>query len=160
MAHERNVLIVERSTYARSGLRNAFINANTHVVSSFASAASLLADKRIDAVLLEFSTDPETVSFCKTLSALSVPRIFTSEWAAAIHIARKDNREVVAPIHNLVADQIRQAARQSAKLNRIPFPSEVDHVEDTEQTEADACRGSRAAKGNVGEISDWSNANR
>ena len=108
--HERNVLIIDRSNYARFDLRHAFINANTHVVSSFASAASLLANKRIDAVLLEFSTDPETVSFCKTLSALSVPCIFTGEWAAAIHIARKDNREVVAPIHNLVADQIEQPA--------------------------------------------------
>ena len=110
MAHERNVLIVERSTYARSYLRNAFINANTHVVSSFAQAASLLADKRIDAVLLEFSTDPETVPFCKTLSALSVPRIFTGDWGAAIHIAGEDNREDVTPIHNFVADQIGQPA--------------------------------------------------
>ena len=104
--NDRTILIVDRTNSLGVNLRNAFMKtgANTHVVGSFAAAAKLLESKRIDAVLVEFSTDSDTVAFCKTLSGRSVPCIFTCEPLPRYMPARKEMLDVVTAIRNVVAD--------------------------------------------------------
>ena len=112
LLNDLNVLIVDRSDYAGFDLRNAFVKAgaNTHVVSNFASATKLLTNKKIDAVLVEFSTDPDTVMFCKMASELAVPCVFTCEPPPRYAAARKDKPQVVAAIQTILADHLEETA--------------------------------------------------
>ena len=92
-----SVLIVDRSNDTAFDLRRAFVNAgvNTHVVGGFASAQTMIDNKHIDAVLVEFSLDADTVAFCNALSLRSIPRFFTCKPPT-----RPDVVEGIAPLHS------------------------------------------------------------
>ena len=97
-----HVLIVDRSDYSGFELRNSFMKAgaNTHVVSSFASAAKLVRNTKIDVALVEYSTDSETIAFLRTLSELNIPCVFTSEPTARYTRPRKS--EMVAAVQDVL----------------------------------------------------------
>jgi hypothetical protein len=113
--HNLNVLVVDRFDYTGCALRDAFIKAgaNTHVVGSLAAAHLLLETKHLDAVIVEFSTDPETVQFCKTLSELSLPCIFTYEPPYRYDDARKKGGKLV--------DAIRKVLENSVQMTPVGF---------------------------------------
>jgi hypothetical protein len=100
------VLIVDLSRLDGSELRRMFVNAcaATHVAETYAAARKLVESTKIDAVLLPFSTDAETISFCKMLSQKSIPRIFTSEPPPRCS-KRRAMSEVVIAIHAVLAQR-------------------------------------------------------
>lgn len=81
---KRTALIVDRTNQNGFELRTAFLNggADTHVVSSFAAANLLVQNKRIDVVVMEFAADPKTLTFCQTLTGLSVRYVFACQTPA------------------------------------------------------------------------------
>ena len=110
--HERSVLIVDRSNGAGVDIRRAFLKAGAaaHVVSSFAAAGNLLENKRIDAVLLDFGIDVETVAFCQTLSDLSVPYFFIGESPPESLPCTEGRQNFVATIRSVAAEDIGTSA--------------------------------------------------
>lgn len=76
-----SILIVDPNGEAAFGLRQSFIaaGAKAHVVESLAFAERLLDAKNIDAVVLPYSQDPQTIGFCRMLSVRNIPSVFTSE---------------------------------------------------------------------------------
>jgi hypothetical protein len=75
------ILIVDPNGEAAFALRQSFIAAGskTHVVESLTLAERFLASKAIDAVVLPYSQDPQTIGFCRMLAAREIPSVFTSE---------------------------------------------------------------------------------
>lgn len=76
-----SVLIVDSDGEAAFGLRQSFVaaGAKAHVVANLAAAERLLEAKSIDAVVLPYSQDPQTVDFCRMLGVRNIPSVFTSE---------------------------------------------------------------------------------
>jgi len=73
------VVIVDRSSHWGFNLRERLVSsgAHVHVVNSFASALRFARTKRIDAVVVEFDSDVNTIGFCKTLAELKIPYVFS-----------------------------------------------------------------------------------
>lgn len=102
---ELSILIVDPKGDAAFGLRQSFIaaGAKAHVVESLAFAERLLDAKSIDAVVLPYSQDPQTVAFCRMLAARSIPSVFTSEPPARYPTRRQMSGAIIA-VKGLVAE--------------------------------------------------------
>jgi hypothetical protein len=103
-----NVVIVERVDAGVFQLCIAFnkAGAQTHIVASLPSALQVVKSQKIDAVLIKFSRDPDTIAFCKSLSELSIPYVFTSEPMARYAVASRDVPDIVKEIKHLIVDQV------------------------------------------------------
>jgi hypothetical protein len=101
-----NVLVVDLSGLEDSDLRKIFANAcaKTHVASSYATAIKLFQSTQIDAALLKFSDDEETVAFCKTLSEMNIPFVFASE-PPPRYPTRKPKSEAILAIQSMLVQQ-------------------------------------------------------
>ena len=75
------VLIVDPSEQTGAEYRKSFVNAgaDAHVVKNFSAAEKLVETKKIDAALVHYAKDVETVSFCRLLYLKNIPCIFTAE---------------------------------------------------------------------------------
>ena len=75
------VLIVDPSEQTGAEYRKSFIDAgaDAHVVRTFSVAEKLVENKNIDAALVHYAEDAETVSFCRLLYLKNIPCIFTAE---------------------------------------------------------------------------------
>jgi hypothetical protein len=100
-----SILIVDPDGEAAFALRQSFISAGakTHVVQSFALAERFLTSKTIDAVVLPYSQDPQTVGFCRMLSAHEIPSVFTSEPPARYPTRRQMSNAILA-VKGLIAE--------------------------------------------------------
>jgi len=107
-----SVLIIDPNGEAAFELRQSFIAAGaaTHVVATFASAEKLLDSKTIDAVILPYSQDPETVAFCRTISERNIPPVFTSEPPPRYSAKRRMSSAIIA-VKGLIAEQGEQTYR-------------------------------------------------
>jgi hypothetical protein len=101
-----NVLIVDLSGLDGSELRKMFINACaiTHVAESYATATTLIENTKIDAVLMPFATDGQTITFSKALSEKNIPCIFTSE-PPPRYSNRRPMSEAIVAIQAVLAQQ-------------------------------------------------------
>ncbi len=104
--HDLSVLIVDPNGEVAFELRQSFIavGARTHVVASFALAEKLLGVKTIDAVVLPYSQDPETISFCRLIAERNIPSVFTSEPPPRYQTSRQMSRAIIA-VKGLIAEQ-------------------------------------------------------
>ena len=109
------LLIVDPSEQMGFSLRKSFVDAgaNTHVVSNFAVAEKLVETKKIDAALVHFSTDADTVAFCKLLSAKNIPCIFTSE-PPPRYSKRRPMSEAIVAIQAVLAEQPQRVSSRVA----------------------------------------------
>jgi hypothetical protein len=96
--NELSILIVDPKGDAAFGLRQSFVaaGAKAHVVESLAFAEKLLNVKSIDAVVLPYSQDPETIAFCRLLAARAIPSVFTSEPPARYPTRRQMSGAIIA----------------------------------------------------------------
>jgi hypothetical protein len=106
---ELSVLIVDPNGEVAFELRQSFISAGakTHVVASFALAEKLLDVKAIDAVVLPYSRDPDTISFCRMITERNIPSVFTSE-PPARYPTRKQMSHAIIAVKGLIAQQGQQ----------------------------------------------------
>ncbi|WP_045835965.1 hypothetical protein [Hyphomicrobium sp. 99] len=107
-----SVLIVDANGESAFDLRQSFTNAGatTHVVSNFVSAEKLLESKTIDAVVLPYSQDPETVAFCRVITERNIPPVFTSEPPPRYPVKRRMSSAIIA-VKGLIAEQGAQRYR-------------------------------------------------
>ncbi|MFT3731076.1 MAG: hypothetical protein QM780_06565 [Hyphomicrobium sp.] len=100
-----SILIVDPNGEAAFGLRQSFIaaGAKAHVVESLAFAERLLEAKTIDAVVLPYSQDPLTVSFCRSLAMRNIPSVFTSEPPARYPTRNRLSGAIIA-VKGLIAE--------------------------------------------------------
>ncbi len=110
-----NVVIVDPDNYGGYELRSSFVGAGatTHVVRTLSAATQLVECKKIDAAIVEFSTDRETADFCNTLAELSIPCIYTSEPPGSER-PRRNSRSSRSDIVSAIRDVLAQHAGQSA----------------------------------------------
>lgn len=93
-----SVLIVDPDGEAAFGLRQSFVaaGAKAHVVESLTFAERLLDAKNMDAVVLPYSQDPQTIGFCRMLSERNIPAVFTSEPPARYPTRRQLSGAIIA----------------------------------------------------------------
>jgi hypothetical protein len=93
-----SILIVDPNGEAAFGLRQSFIaaGAKAHVVENFAFAERLLNAKIVDAVVLPYAQNPETVAFCRMLANRNIPSVFTSEPPARYPTHRRMSGAIIA----------------------------------------------------------------
>ena len=110
-----NVLIVDPSGHTGFELRKSFVNAgaNTHVVGNFTAAEKFVETKKVDAALVHFSTDADTIAFCKLLSQKNIPCIFTSE-PPARYATRRPLSEAIIAVQAVLAEQPQRVSSQAA----------------------------------------------
>jgi hypothetical protein len=101
------VLIVDPSGQTGFEYRKSFVDAGAaaHVIGNFAAAEKLLETKKIDAAVVHYSRDAETVSFCRVLTLKNIPCIFTSE-PPARYPTRKPMSEAILAVQAILARQI------------------------------------------------------
>ncbi|CAA2140782.1 hypothetical protein [Hyphomicrobium sp. ghe19] len=107
-----SVLVIDPNGEVAFDLRQSFIaaGAGTHVVASFALAEKLLDLKAIDAVILPYSQNPETIAFCRTIAERNIPAVFTSEPPARYSASRRMSSAIIA-VKGLIAEQSAQTYR-------------------------------------------------
>jgi DNA-binding NtrC family response regulator len=107
-----SVLIIDPNGEMAFDLRQSLTAAEaaTHVVANFASAEKLLDAKTIDAVILPYSQDPQTVAFCRAISDRNIPSVFTSEPPARYSAKRRMSSAIIA-VKGLIAEQCAQTHR-------------------------------------------------
>ncbi len=100
-----SILIVDPNGESAFALRQSFISAGgtTHVVQSLTMAEHFLDSKIIDAVVLPYSQDPQTIGFCRMLSARDIPSVFTSEPPARYPTRREMSNAIIA-VKGLIAE--------------------------------------------------------
>ncbi len=100
-----SILIVDPNGEAAFALRQSFISAGakTHVVESLVLAERFLSSKAIDAVVLPYSHDPQTIGFCRMLSVRNIPSVFTSEPPARYPTRREMSNAIIA-VKGLIAE--------------------------------------------------------
>lgn len=100
-----SILIVDPNGEAAFVLRQSFIaaGAKTHVVENLAAAERFLGVKSIDAVVLPYSQDPQTVNFCRLLASQNIPSVFTSEPPARYPTRRPLSGAIIA-VKGLIAE--------------------------------------------------------
>lgn len=93
-----SILIVDPNGEAAFGLRQSFIaaGAKAHVVESLALAERLLDSKIVDAVVLPYAQDPDTIAFCRMLAERNIPTVFTSEPPARYPTHRRMSGAIIA----------------------------------------------------------------
>jgi hypothetical protein len=103
--NDLSILIIDPKGESAFGLRQSFVaaGAKAHVVESLAVAELLLDAKTIDAVVLPYSRDPQTVAFCRLLAARNTPSVFTSEPPARYPTRRHMSGAIIA-VRGLVAE--------------------------------------------------------
>ena len=76
----KSIVIVDPSRTSGVGLRNCLTRAGdtAHVFSNFASALKMVERKKVDAVVVDFDTDRETVTFCDAVRSLGVQVVYSS----------------------------------------------------------------------------------
>ena len=101
------VLIVDPSGQTGVDYRKSFVDAgaDAHVVGAFAAAERLLETKKIDAAVVPYSRDAETVSFYRLLALKNIPCIFTSE-PPARYPTRQRMSEAILAVRAILARQI------------------------------------------------------
>jgi len=101
------VLIVDPSGQTGFDYRKSFVDAGAgaHVIGTFAAAERLLETKKIDAAVVPYSRDAETVSFYRLLALKNIPCIFTSEPPARYPI-RKPMSETILTVQAILARRI------------------------------------------------------
>jgi hypothetical protein len=111
-----NVLVVDLSGLEGSELSKIFANAcaKTHVASSYATAIKLFGSTQIDAAVLKFSDDEETVAFCKTLSEMNIPFVFASE-PPPRYLKRKPRSEAIVAIQSMLVQQAPKVPKHHAR---------------------------------------------
>lgn len=107
-----SVLIVDPNGETAFDLRQSFITAGatTHVVANFVTAEKLLDSKKIDAVILPYSQDPETIAFCRAIAERSIPPVFTSEPPSRYPVKRQMSNAIIA-VKGLIAERDAQTYR-------------------------------------------------
>lgn len=100
-----SILVVDPNGEAAFSLRQSFVaaGAKAHVVESLALAWKFLNVKAIDAVVLPYSQDTETVEFCRELGIRGIPSVFTSEPPARYHTRRRMSDAIIA-VKGLIAE--------------------------------------------------------
>jgi hypothetical protein len=101
-----NVLIVDLSGQDGSELHRMFAHecARTDVAESYPVAYALIGNTKVDAVLLPFATDPDTIAFCKALSEKGIASIFTSE-PPPHYSQRRPMSDTIVAIHKVLAEK-------------------------------------------------------
>lgn len=76
----KSILIVGGRSRSAADLRERLVEhgCHVHVVTSFASARTLVQRNRVDAVFVEYAEDTPTRNFCADLLARHIPYIFTA----------------------------------------------------------------------------------
>ena len=102
---ELHVLIVDVTGRDGSELCRIFGHtcARTDVAASYPIAYSLIESTKVDAVLLPFATDPDTIAFCKVLSQKGIACIFTSE-PPPRYSKRRPMSDAIVAIHKVLAE--------------------------------------------------------
>jgi CheY-like chemotaxis protein len=101
-----SILVVDPNGEAGFDLSQSLLSAGakTHVVQSLNAAMTLLNAKRVDAVVLPYSREPQTVTFCMDLNTRSIPTVFTSEPPTRYPVRRRMSGAIAA-VQNLIADR-------------------------------------------------------
>lgn len=76
----KSIVIVDPRSTSGVGLRNSLTRAGdtAHVFSNFPSALKMVERKKVDAVVVDFDTDKETVTFCDAVRSLGVAVVYSS----------------------------------------------------------------------------------
>ncbi len=103
--NDLSILVIDPNGEAAFGLRQSFVSAGakTHVVESLALAEKILDAKNIDAVVLPYSQESETVEFCRVLGVRGIPSVFTSEPPARYQTRRRMSDAIIA-VKGLIAE--------------------------------------------------------
>ena len=97
-------LLVDPSEQTGAEYRKSFINAgaDAHVVKNFSAAEKLVETKKIDAALIHYAQDVQTVSFCRLLYLKNIPCIFTAE-PPQRYPTRKPMAEALATVRAILS---------------------------------------------------------
>jgi hypothetical protein len=100
-----SILIIDPNGETAFRLRQSFVaaGAKTHVVESLGLAERLLNAKSINAVVLPYSQDPQTIGFCRMLASRNIPQVFTSEPPARYPV-RRDMSHAIIAVKGLIAE--------------------------------------------------------
>ncbi|MET0407298.1 MAG: hypothetical protein ABW006_02910 [Hyphomicrobium sp.] len=103
--NDLSILVVDPNGESAFGLRQSFISAGakTHVVGNLTAASTLLDAKNINAVVLPYSQDPDTVTFCRMLALRNIPSVFTSEPPPRYATRRQMSGAIIA-VQSLIAE--------------------------------------------------------
>ena len=76
----KSVVVVDRSRSSGVGICNCLAKTDdtAHVFNDFPGALQLMKRKKIDAVVVEFDTDKDTLEFCDAARSLGIPVIYSS----------------------------------------------------------------------------------
>lgn len=76
----KSIVVVDRSRSSGVAWRECLARSGdtAHILSNFHSALEMIERKKIDAVLVEFDTDKETIAFCGVVHDLGIPIVYAS----------------------------------------------------------------------------------